>query len=90
MRLAECEKLKEGDKVRISMGNGWYMTGEFVRLVECTKFPKSTFDDIKTVEAVKRMMSKGRKCRLAEVLYVDEGKTTPQGCYVNPRRLSLV
>ena len=46
MTLAEARSLKEGDRVEVRTGNGWYELFTFKRLVKATTFPSMTFSDL--------------------------------------------
>lgn len=81
MKLAECRELKKGDAVTISLGNGWYTNGWFVRMIEVTHYPRMTFNDIKNFD-----MSKGRKVLEVLVEYYDD-RNIKRIQNVNPRRI---
>jgi hypothetical protein len=81
MTIEECRQLNPGDKVKISLGNGWYQEATFEKLVEVVTFGKMTFADIKSFDP-----SKGRKKTEAIVVIRDDDGYERQQ-YVNPRKL---
>lgn len=86
MKLEDCRKLKKGDKVMWSLGNGWYQTGEFIKLRKVTTFPKMTIDDLLNGNF---SLDKGKDEWMAEVEYIND-KGQRKSWDVRPRRLSKV
>lgn len=81
MTLAECRELKKGDKVKWSLGNGWYQSGEFVKLVQVTTFGKMTFGQLMDGDF---SLENGKK--KTEAMVKSEGKTH----YISTRKLRRV
>ena len=78
MTLAECRGLKKGDKVKWSLGNGWYQSGEFVKLVQVTTFGKMTLSQVMDKNFT---LENGKQ--KTEAMVMSEGKTH----YISTRRL---
>lgn len=83
MKLDECRKLKGGETVLWSIGNGWYAKGTFKKMVKVTRFPSMTLSDLMSGNF---SLEKGKEEWMAEVEYInDRGivKTTT----IRPRKL---
>lgn len=85
MTLAECKVLKEGTKVRVSEGRGWFREGTFLKMIEVTTFGKMTMADLMRKDFD---LGKGRKTQEALVeITADNGRT--KKINVNPRRITM-
>ena len=84
MTIAECRELKKGDKVRVSLGDGWYQDASFIKLIKVTSFGKMTINEVLTGDF--DFSTKGREKTEAYVEYVDDRGRKRQRS-VNPRRL---
>lgn len=79
MKLAEAKRMKKGTIVKWAVGNGWYESGKFCKLVEVTRFPGMTFSDLLSG---KFDLERGRKELQAEI-------QLENGCYefISVRRI---
>ena len=67
MTLAEVRELRKGDKVKFSLGNGWYQEASFIKMVQVTYHGKFTLDTIDQID-----WRHGRTEWRAECEWVDE------------------
>ena len=82
MKIAELKQMKNGCKVLISEGKGWYREATFIKIVNVTTFGRITFDDL----MAGNIDMNGRKKTEAVVRVIDDnGKERTM--YINPRTI---
>lgn len=69
MKIEDARKLKKGEKVCWSIGNGWYQQGIFQGLMKVTRFRTLTYDDLMTGRFDFR---NGKEETVASVKYRDD------------------
>lgn len=83
MTIAEARELKKGTPVKWSLGQGWTQYGEFLGLIEVTKFGTMTLSDLMRGNI---NMDGGKKVIEAEVEFEDDrGRTKTD--YISLRKL---
>lgn len=86
MKLSEAKNLSAGAKVQWKVDKDTYCTGTFIRMMEVTRFPNMTFNDLMSGRFD---LSKGKKELQCYVEYKDDDGRVHRDA-IRPRRLTLV
>jgi len=83
MTIEQCRRLHKGDKVKFSLGNGWYQEATFLKMTQVTYHGRFTLETMDQID-----WRHGRTEWRADVEWTDENGRREQWA-VRPSRLKM-